>query len=326
MTGKHKGILLGLALALLMAVPAWGAEGFSVSPVLPHNQTPGVEGYFDLTTEPGQTQQLIVLVRNNTAQPLRLLAETATASTSEQGLVDYQGKGRMDDSLAVSFAEIAAPETPAIEIAPYTQAQIVVRLQMPEQTFSGYLLGAINLSEEAGATAAGITNRFGYSIAVMINQGQRAIAPEFGPAPVASAMGRDGRMTQWGGLRNMQPLFVSGMDAEITIRRQGEDTPLSQLHIPFLEMAPNSIFPVPLGTEEPGRYLISYRLSHKGQSWDFTQAVTVGASLPDSKRAFGFRQAQTFFIALAAVSLLLLITAMLLAHFEKQSTPERTVK
>ena len=112
MQKKGLGLLLaGLAFLVLSVKPAAAAEmQFSVQAEIPKNQVDKTKSYFDLKMQPGQEQDLVVNMRNDTAKPVTVNVLPNTATTNDNGIVAYNEQKKNDKSLKIPFKDIATTD------------------------------------------------------------------------------------------------------------------------------------------------------------------------------------------------------------------------
>lgn len=279
-------LLILLALPLLR-LPGWAqdATGFTASPVLPGNQTPGVGGYFDLVVEPGLVQDLDVRVENKTDREMTVAVEAITATTGGNGEVNYTSEGRADETMRHPFAELAAVRAPSITIPAGSSALATVTVTMPPEDFEGAILGSIQvrkeLTEADYSDAGAIVNQYSYVMAVKLRSNDDPVEPDFALGDVTPGL-TGGIASVVCDLRNTKPLLAReiAVDARVLPAAGGE--PVLALQKENVSMAPNSIYPCTLEDAAgnglaPGDYRAVIELTWQGRVWSFERAFTIAA-------------------------------------------------
>lgn len=278
-----------------IAAPKQDSEiGFYVQAQLPQNQLSEVS-YFDLRTQPGQTETLEVLVGNKNTSTLRVRVRAVCASTTNGGIIDYKNHPRHDDTLPFRFCDASTVEQEIIEIPAGQTAVARVVVQMPQQRYEGSVLGSVlvekipreewentatsaSASSSAPAPASGaqaiqLKNRYYYAVAVRLWQGRAVPAPNFTLGGI-SAEKVKGRPAVVYTIQNPVTNVAVGMEGDFTVYREGDDEPIAQVLATPLEMANNSTMEYGIaptsGHLPDGHYTSVVQLRYNGQSWDYT--------------------------------------------------------
>ncbi|WP_252312796.1 WxL protein peptidoglycan domain-containing protein [Sinobaca sp. H24] len=178
--------LLAMVIIFFCMMPlAVGAEEdppLEIRPQLPENQNPDTSGYFDLTMEPGETQEISFVVTNNLEEDILLVMESGNAYSHPTGGILYVPDLISENSIlledAVQLAEDITIEED-ISIPAESSEEITVQLEAPEvegMTFLGAVHFTAQVEEEeeegeedqgeAGVELETITT---YSVAVQLN-------------------------------------------------------------------------------------------------------------------------------------------------------------
>lgn len=282
-------LIVMLSLIFCLAIQASAVGGFSVSPVLPDNQKEDVGGYYNLTVEPGQTQELVIMVDNDSEKEIGVTVEAITATTSDAGLVNYSTQGPVDETLNPAFADMATIPESHILIPAGTTKEVTVQVTMPDTPFDGYVLGSIAITkdlDEAGSADTMFVNQYSYVIAVMLNEGRvEGIAPELVMGDVTTEL-VNGRITVVSNVHNPKPLLMTEMEATAQVFKAGQETPVMEMVLNDVEMAPNSVFPMSLTDNngqglEGGDYISKVALRYQDQDWAFEQEFHVEATVAE---------------------------------------------
>ena len=118
----RKKLLLGLLACLSFLwfgthqqVHAAEGAGFTISPALPQNQI-DQSTYFNLLVKPGETQRLLIYVKNTTKTAKKLKVSPVSAFTQTNGTIGYYPNDHKDDSAEYTFSQLAG-EPKTIDLA-----------------------------------------------------------------------------------------------------------------------------------------------------------------------------------------------------------------
>lgn len=261
------------------------APEFSVKTILTENQRDVSVSYFDLLLDKGATEELQIEITNSSERELTVGLQATTAVTNINGLIDYTiDVEEPDDSLKIDFKEITSIKENEI-IIPSGESRILTALvQLPnEQVFDGILLGGLTISENGlshGSTETEnqITNRFVYSIAVMIAQNEETVHPDLSLKSVEVEQ-RNRRNIIVGNIQNRASTIVNHFDVEATIFKEGEANPLFHEERVDMRMAPNSTLAYGVGTNNQplsaGTYEMHMKATNGEEEWEWIESFTI---------------------------------------------------
>lgn len=280
-------MLICLVSMLSMPVSAQtvNSSDFTVRAIIPDNQIDKSETYFDLLMEPGQSQTLSVDVINNSKEELTVDVTLSAASTNRNGLIEYQVKVEPDETLKVPFDTIAKAVN-EVKVAPGSTQKVDVTVTMPTGQFDGVVLGGIVFTrrENNGATSGvSINNQFSYVIGVKLSETDKEILPDFRIKSIEPTL-VNYRKAVSVNIHNPVPLIIKNANVTANIYKKNEATPLFSINKNGIDMAPNSVFPLPVEWEgknmDPGEYRLKLKLTHDSKVWEWDQNFTI-----DSEKA-----------------------------------------
>jgi len=238
--------------------------GFYVSAQIPDNQIDTSLTYFDLCMQPSMKQTLAVSIINTSAEDIILDISAISASTNQNGLIDYRTPDIRDETLNFPFSELASIQNSEITVAANGSATAYVDLVMPEQTYDGVILGGIVISrqhqpdDEAADTGQGsiIYNQYAYVLGVKLNETDTPVKPEF-ELFNAKADVVDYRAAIVHYLRNKKAAIVKNMGVSLAITENKTKEIIIEDKW-TIDMAPNSVIQLPAFTDmdllEAGEY------------------------------------------------------------------------
>lgn len=256
------------------------SSDFTVRANIPDNQIDKSKTYFDLLMESGQSQTLSVDVINSGTEEIIVDVALRAASTNRNGLIEYQVEVDPDETLKVPFDTIANT-IDQVKVAPGSTQKVDVTVTMPDDQFDGVILGGIIFTKrENNGTASGVSinNQFSYVIGVKLSETDKEILPDFRIKSIEPTL-INYRKAISVNIHNSVPLIIKGANVTANIYRKNETAPLFSINKNGIDMAPNSIFPLPVewGGEnmDPGEYRLKLKLTYEGKIWEWDQDFTI---------------------------------------------------
>ncbi|MGX7173943.1 DUF916 and DUF3324 domain-containing protein [Enterococcus ratti] len=253
---------------------------FSVTPVLPENQKSKDSSFFDLKVVPNQKQHLQINVTNHTATAQKYKISINTATTNQNGIIDYSLEDfEKDSSMKISLKDCLSLKESQVEIAANSEKEIIFDLNTPSEPFEGVLLGGITVEPIITANDnEGIHNIFTRTIAIQLTETENKVVPEVkaGEITVTQINLRNHIQME---LRNVTPTVISKVKAVIRITKKGEKQPIIEQNKERLSFAPNSKFHLITQWQEQfesGSYVYSIELADSsGHQWHFTKEFEI---------------------------------------------------
>jgi len=290
---KNPSIIMGISIFLLfytiltsffITANAQTGAGFSVRTNIPENQIDKYVSYFDLHMQPEQIQELSVDVTNEFDTPITVSVKAISASTNQNGIIDYTTPNIQDETLQLPFSSIATVENNTLIIPANSTKTARVTITMPDELFDGVVLGGLlftrELEENAEAQGTSINNQFSYIIGVKLSETDTTILPQFEITEVVPE-NVNYRPAITHKIRNIQAVIIKNMDIEISIL-DDENNLYATASMHGADMAPNSVLPFVVTPNDekltPGNYLSNIHLLHDGETFDFQIEFTIDAN------------------------------------------------
>jgi len=301
---RKNRLLLIIAATLLYALAtpltAKASDSFSVTPILPENQSPESLGSFNLDVKAGQSQEIEVLVANHNSDIIIVEVSLITPGTGRSGVIDFSQSGVLDETLATSFADIAELKVEStITIPAGGTAVVPITLQIPTEGFDGVIFGAIHVlltvSEEEMAEAGQFVNRFAQVIPVRLFMDRAtAIAPDF----LLGDIGLDlivGVAALEANIRNPKPRFCIGATVSAEIFPRGTNVPIFTVIDLEVDFAPNSVYPLTMLDNagygiSAGDYTAIIAIEFGGSAWSFEQDFHVSQNMSNEVNSNAINQ------------------------------------
>lgn len=309
---------------------------FAVEAVIPDNQVDKSQTYFDLHVEPKQKQALQVKLRNSTNKRVTVEMSANTATTNDNGIVEYNNKSKeKDSSLKIAFAEIASVPK-EITLPAKSTKTVSVKLKVPEKAFDGVVLGGLHFTEKMDKKEkknqkdSQIINKYAYTIGVVLQESDKVIKPHLKLNKVTPGQVNFRNVLQ-ANIQNDRPAIITDMSLTGKIYKKGSDAVLYERKQQKLRMAPNSNFNfgISLNNEafKPGTYTFKGTAKAGKQTWHFEKDFTIkGKEAGDlNKQAIELKKDYTWLymtIGAGIVALLLGVIGFLIYQLRKRKQEE----
>lgn len=250
----------------------------AVKAIIPENQIDKSKAYFDVLLKPGQTQELDVQLSNFTEKDRTVNIEANTATTNDNGIVDYsQHDKKKDPSLVYAFSDISNTAN-EVKIPKHSSVMTKVTIRMPNKSYEGIIAGGIYIYDKGDANAVhdggAITNKFVYSLGVQLRN--KVDLTKVEPNLVVDSkkimlIHSDYLSGINIPIQNTSALFIKEVEVEARLIDHSDSQSSHELKKSKLKIAPNSNFYLPLTwTDDEGTSLNSgdYQVDIKINSAD----------------------------------------------------------
>lgn len=275
-------LVIGFTVFFWISVPTYADEiGFSQKPVLPDNQKKGVTGYFDLQVNPGSSQELQIELTNSSDKELTVLVDINSATTSDNGDVQYGGTEKIkDSSLPFSFEELVVYEKEVI-LTPKTTVMYPIQLNIPEESFDGILLGGIQFQQKetkkekkSSKDGLQIINKYSYEIGIQLTETDVSVKPSMKLLDVKASQ-FNYRNAIKATLQNTESAAITNLSVTGKIYKENGNKVLYEQTRDGMAMAPNSNFDFGImwGKDEfrSGKYRFEGKAISSEGEWKFKQ-------------------------------------------------------
>jgi len=262
---------------------------FSVQAKIPENQIDQTKSFFDLKMNPGQLQVLEIEVFNNNRTKIEtFIADVTFASTNDNGLIDYSPKSvkKSDQTLKYPIIELVNEPHKEIVIPPGKSKTVTFTFKMPNQKFTGVLLGAIHFKKkiekidtEKPADTIQINNKYAYVIGVKLTETMKNVKPELDLLKIKPKLVNYHTAIAVK-IQNSKPTIVQGMEINAEIFKDGSNKALYSSNKVGLSMAPNSNFDYAIDLKnnqiQPGTYRLKMKAIIGEQIWVWDEVFKIG--------------------------------------------------
>ncbi|MBP2097277.1 DUF916 domain-containing protein [Enterococcus rivorum] len=243
-------LIMSMTLLVIFFIPTvvFGEEQaipYSITPILSGTQENTAASYFDMILEPGQEEELKLLVKNNSDKEITVDITPNTARTSDSGTIDYSGiEAELSTTLPISFEKIVTGKQ-KVNVPANGKKEVLFKVMMPKESFDGAILGGFyvkqtNISDSKKAQeGVNINNEYAFVVGAKLAQKKEVIEPQFKLSTIKVEKWNE-RHTLGIKLINDAPKIMSNMTLETMIYQ--EDKQIKLFEKRNFSMAPNSIF------------------------------------------------------------------------------------
>lgn len=261
---------------------------FSVSPIYPSHQDKevGEQGYFKLTVSPGTKEVLEIEVVNLSEENIQVSVSRNRGTTTDTGLINYQGTKKKDSPLIqlpelLDFNQMVEERETIVELKGKESKKVATSIQIPNQPFSGDILGGIHVKEtnpKAKKSDKMVINTFSYSIPVILNSSKELVKNELTLHKVSPIL-RNYHPYIEAELINSQPAIIRDMKINGEIREKKTDEIRYKMNLSDLQMAPHSQFNLGFDLKdtpiEAGEYFLRLEIKADGQPYHFEKTFEI---------------------------------------------------
>lgn len=273
------GLLIGLASFSWCQRVSANTVGFEVAPVASKYQVDKAVAYYDLKLAPNQMITLAVKVTNTSTQAIVVHTSIAPATTNPNGVVEYQATaaGKNID-LPADTSQLITTAEDKITLAKGTSKIVTFKVKMPARKYNGVVVGGLSFLKKAAKqqrkSAMAIKNQYAYSVAVVLH-GDRALTKNKLTLGKIDATQNNGYNQISLALQNRTAAFLNQVKTDVQIYRRGSQKVRYKQVNEHGQMAPNSVYDLPLrvGRDalKPGYYTAKLAVTSKKQHWTFTK-------------------------------------------------------
>lgn len=310
-------IICILTVASGVDVMAQTAGDFSISAILPENQVDDSNTYFDLRMEPGAKQTVQFVIYNSRPEALRANVQLNSASTGRNGLITYSNPDIRDEAMSVSINDVATIKEKTITVPAGGSTKVDIEIKMPDKKLEGVLLGGIVVSDDTAQESTDITegvaltNIITYVLGLKLTQDDAEVAPDFDLVDVSPDL-VNYKTAVVSKLRNKAPLIVKNMKLNAKVYGPDPDTPIRELSLDSVDMAPQSTGDFVIDWENEafssGTYRLAMTGTYRGEEWNWDQEFTISgeANTLNSRAVDLVENFNGLYIALGIIILILI--------------------
>ena len=318
-------MLITLFIAPQFSAHAESYGAFYVEANLPENQNDPNVGYFDLIMEPNMKQTISFDVVNEGDQPMRASINFQNGTTTLNAEKSYIHDEEPDASMKHPMKTMAILKTDAVVIPAHQSSTIYVDITAPSSTFDGVSVGGFSITadtiDETATEAAKskgdiqIKSRTTYLIALQIRMSETPVAKNLNYIKSATEV-VDLKPQFVSYIQNDRAVVMNDISINGTVTAEGSDQPVARIQKQVGGILPNTQFPIayPIHSQklEPGTYLIDLEIKSGSDHWSWKEIHTVEPETAEAVNEGSVIAAQTNWLLVLVVGLLLVILILLL--------------
>ena len=270
---KLSGILALVFMLLAFCHGTLAAEStdfpFLATAHIPANQVTAEHSFFNLLMEPSQHQILEVSLRNYTLEDLVLIPQITAATTTDEGVVEYNPARRPDPTLRHDIASIVSALDEEVVVPALGYGRMMLEVQMPDENFEGVVAGGLilNTKDETPYT---------FILGIILRTNVVEVEPELLLTSVYMDIVEDDFNVLRARISNVKPMFMNQVTVHIEITRRGDivyEETISGLHMaPYTSMDYGIVTDDVLGT---GNYVLNLTVESEHKSWSWTRGISL---------------------------------------------------
>ncbi|MCD2256952.1 DUF916 domain-containing protein [Lactobacillus sp. CC-MHH1034] len=315
-----------LMLGILIINPTQTYADISSLTVTPLIENSDVTNKFQLIVKPGESRVLKFSITNFDNSSQTVTIQPTNATTSSTGQIIYERPvPRGENDLKYSFAgDIAdARNQKTIKIKSQETKDIALRINIPNERFSGLILGGYRFFEGGDSSQA-------VSVPVYITETNKAVGGVL-ILKGLSAAATNQQPYLYANLSNNQPGLMNNVSVHMTVERKGIAEffhlglkPL-QADQEYKNIAPNSTVPVAFNQKQTpikaGTYVVNGSATSGKTHWKFSGKYHISKQQADkvnkSSRNLIYDKTWIFLLVILGVVLLIVIILTSL-HFQSK--------
>ncbi len=252
---------------------------FSLRLELSEHQVPNVKSYFSLNLNPGDTDELNIILTNKKDENQSFAINFTAATTNMNGIIDYTHQdAELVGNIVGDIRDIVSVSNSTITIPARSSRKVSLHAVMPVSHFDGMLLGGVTFSklesvEEFTQEKSGVDSKFEYVIAVQISQGNIEIAPKLQKGVVTTNRVNGENLVSLE-ISNPDPSLLTKVSGKYAIFDKESGKLIAENTSDRMSIAPNSKFTplINIGNySKAGKYTFVAKLSNSQGSWELSE-------------------------------------------------------
>ncbi|MDA9472548.1 WxL protein host-binding domain-containing protein [Enterococcus sp. 5H] len=313
------------------------SAGFTYTLEFPENQFNESLGYYQLLMNPGQKQELTIILSNPGTESITIELALNGAKTNKNGVIEYANNEIDNDpSLAFAFEElVTGPES--VELAAGETKSVKLAITMPETSFEGVIAGGLQLmkagqTDDVGSESGGSTvlNQYAYVVSILLQESEDILTPDL-QFNKAYAGQLNYRNSVYVNFSNVIATYLNDLTVEAQVMKKGSNTVLYETKKTSMRMAPSSFmdFPISMNGEQmkAGTYTVHALATAGDQRWEWKEdfEITEDEAQKYNERDVGLTQETGLHWGLiigivgGVISLIILVSIVLIVLRRKRS-------
>lgn len=259
--------------------------GYTIEGVPNDHQIDKNVSYFYLEEQPGTQDQIKVKLINDSATEKTLNVKVTNANTNLNGLVDYTGTLKDHKSLKTPLTSIVKPQATEVKVAPKSEVETTLDVQMPAEKQEGIILGGIVVSEKQEEAKknqrVAVGNTYSYTLGVLLTNDPSVEIKQNKSVELESvgAILSDGKKVVQANILNPNPYLFGEATVSGKIMNEKETETIQETKKEHVKMAPQSVYPFQFDWKKeelkPGTYVFEGKVKTSENEWTFKKKFTI---------------------------------------------------
>lgn len=326
------GALLVTLMTVLVGTSVQAAStsegvGFEITPVQSSSQVDKQVSYFDLKLKTDQTETVAVKVHNTSNEAMTVYVSTSKATTNINGVVEYK-KSTANKSVALpaDLGQMVTTKSAEVVLKAGETKTVEFQVKMPSKDYNGILAGGITFLKKASATKStstmAVNNQYSYTVAMVLH-GKQDLTKNKLTLKQIKVNQINGRNVIAFPLANHTAAYLNKVQTKIKIYQRGSSKVAYQQTLKNGQMAPNSIYKLPVRTGEDalkaGKYRAVVNVTSKKQHWQFKQNFEITSSKATTlNKTAVLKQGPNWWLYIGIGLLLLLLILLLIWYIYRK--------
>ncbi|MGM0213268.1 DUF916 and DUF3324 domain-containing protein [Enterococcus sp. AZ109] len=310
--------------------------GYSVQKVSPGNEVNSSSSFYDLAVTPGEQRTIEAKLINPTDEPIVVVSRIFTASTNNNGEINYTMQPvELDQSLKHQVSELAvvAASDVKTEIAPHSENIVHTTINVPQDVEPGVLLGSWYFEKEGQTDDTDdegivINNKYSYAMAIKLTVQHEIEQPNMNLMTITSGLNNYRKVIN-ANLQNDRPAIIGNLAVSAKITEKGKYDVLYENESDGMIMAPNSNFAYPVFLKEQplkaGDYTMRVTATSddpkwESQRWEWTEDFTITAdeARQINEEALNDPEQPTSWLLYVVIALIILVIILIILLYRKR--------
>ena len=263
------------------------AAGFTVEGVPNERQVDENLSYFYLKEEPGQRDEIKLLLSNNSPEDKTLSINVVDANTNINGLVDYTGNLKNHTTLKTPLSSIVSEVKQEILVPKNSEVETTLKIEMPSRSFEGVVVGGVVISEKAEKDKATdslvFRNTYSYTIAIVLTNEDKTEIKKHVSVELEKVQPVlfDGRKIVQADILNPNSYIFHEATVSGSIYKKSNNKKIIESKKDDVSIAPHSVYPFMFDWKkkklEPGTYIFRGKVEAGKEKWVFEKEFTITA-------------------------------------------------
>lgn len=256
---------------------------FTVEGIPNKHQIDSNLGYFFLKENPGEKDKIGIKLINESDKIQYLNVQVTDANTNSNGIIDYSGKLKNSQYLSDPLTKYVTTSRKEVEVSPNSTKDIWLDLKMPDKSFDGIIVGAVNIMESQNdkhQNGLSFSNRYGYTLGIVLANEKtdlnKSVSVELDDV---QAKLFDGHKVVQADIVNKNPYIFKADEVNAQVSKYQSDKVINKVEKRDVSIAPYQIYPLQLDWGKrnlsPGKYVLKCEVKYKDDTWKFEKIFEI---------------------------------------------------